>query len=250
MLLLWCLWANPQQSYAWGDKGHKIIAKIAYSRLTPPVRDSVALYLDSMPFEEAANWMNAIKSKHSYDYMRPWHYIDLDKNEKYDSTKKDNLIWILNKAIYELEHREDYSKDDIALDLRVVLFLVGSIHQPLHVGYGFDRGGLDVPLYFRGLASDLHKVWNNEIIDMAVSYDPASWCNTNKYSPEQIREIEQTDVIKWMNETRKLLPEVYDFQDHKIPASYIVKNTAVIKTQLLYAGIRLSHLLETIFAKK
>ena len=49
-------------SFAWGRKGHTIVAEIAFSYLDEPTKKNVLSYLDGMTLEEAANWMDDIKS--------------------------------------------------------------------------------------------------------------------------------------------------------------------------------------------
>lgn len=239
---------KPIDANAWGREGHKIIGKIAYSRISDSVKDSIGKYLGKMSFEYASIWMDSIRTDHSYDYMRPWHYVNFPKDSKYDTTKTDNIVWALNKVITELEHKEKYSKDQIAFDLKVAIFLVGSIHQPLHVGYDFDKGGNTVNVLFTKYYSNLHHVWSEDIIDVSIKYAPARWQHTSSMSKAEIDQIEKTDVNGWLYESRSMLNDVYDFKDNTISEAYIKKNVPVIETQLLHAGLRLSHLLEHIFA--
>src|SRR5690554_7846576 len=49
--------------------------------------------------------------------------------------------------------------------LMILVHLVGDVHQPLHVGNGKDRGGNDVKVSWFGENSNLHKIWDSEIID-------------------------------------------------------------------------------------
>jgi hypothetical protein len=42
--------------------------------LNKGVKDSVQKYLGTMTFEEASTWMDDVRSDHSYDYMKTWHY--------------------------------------------------------------------------------------------------------------------------------------------------------------------------------
>ena len=47
----------------------------------------------------------------------------------------------------------------------MLVHLVGDLYQPLHVGTGTDRGGNDVRILWMGNSSNLHRVWDSNMID-------------------------------------------------------------------------------------
>ena len=109
------------QAFCWGSAGHRITAQIAYSQLSRATKDSIAYYLGETSIEDASVWMDEIRSDHSYDYMKPWHYINIEKGASYDPASTDNIIWALNKVIGELRDRKKLSKEQIATDLKMYL---------------------------------------------------------------------------------------------------------------------------------
>ena len=58
------------KSSAWGEKGHAMVAKVAFSYLDENTKKNVLSYLDGMTIEEAANWMDNIKGDKSKDFKR------------------------------------------------------------------------------------------------------------------------------------------------------------------------------------
>jgi hypothetical protein len=68
-----------------------------------------------------------------------------------------------------------------------------------------------------------------------------------KLSDKKRTEIEKTDVIKWMNESRALLTEVYKINGGKIDQKYIDANAPVVEAQLIKAGLRLAAILNQYF---
>lgn len=68
---------------AWGKEGHQIVAQIAQQYIGGPGRDTINYYLNGLSFEEAATWMDEIKSDHQYDYMKSWHYINIERDATY-----------------------------------------------------------------------------------------------------------------------------------------------------------------------
>ena len=60
----------PTKTFAWGDKGHDIVAKIAFKKLNKKTRKLVLSFLDGMSIEQAATWMDDIKKDHSYYWKK------------------------------------------------------------------------------------------------------------------------------------------------------------------------------------
>lgn len=48
--------------------------------------------------------------------------------------------------------------------MEFLVHFVGDVHQPLHVGYGYDEGGNTVTVDWFGTQTDLHGVWDDNII--------------------------------------------------------------------------------------
>ena len=61
---------------------------------------------------------------------------------------------------------QDPSKDRTVREeaLRWVVHFVADLHQPLHV-VGEDRGGNDVLVRFPGRHTNLHRLWDGDLID-------------------------------------------------------------------------------------
>ncbi len=45
-----------------------------------------------------------------------------------------------------------------------LIHVIGDVHQPLHCGYGYDRGGNSVNVTFFGEQTELHAVWDTGMI--------------------------------------------------------------------------------------
>ena len=245
VIILLCAAINSRCN-AWGAVGHKITAQIAYSKLNQSTKDSLVKYLGETSIQEASVWMDEVRSDHSFDYMKPWHYINIEKDAKYDPASTDNIIWALNKVISELKDRQKLSKEQTTQDLKILIHLMGDLSQPLHVGYGIDKGGNSVKLLFLGKESNLHKAWDSEIIK--EEHMTAETILQNMGSAREYNEhVEKIDLIAWMNASRSFIPIVYSFKDDAISDAYIKKATVVIGHQLALSGFRMAFVLEEIF---
>jgi hypothetical protein len=237
------------KSFAWGRTGHYLIADIAGAIMKESVKENVQQYLRDISFEEAADWMDEMRSQQQDDFMKPWHYMDLEKGETYVPDDGDNLIDRLNITYNELLQKDSLSTETIHTDLLVLFHLIGDLFQPLHVGYPDDKGGNLYQVSLNGRGTNLHAVWDKNIIeDENISLDDCMelYC---KLSPYQISQIKKTSFVTWMYENRILLDQIYP-NGHKIDNSYLEKNKRIVEWQLVYAGMKLDAVLESLFSAR
>lgn len=233
------------QSFAWGHEGHKLVAEVAFNYMDEATKKNVMQYLDGMTLDEAANWMDAIKSDDANDYMKPYHYINFEKGSK-TAPEGENIITVLDRTLKELDHKENLSRDEIKRRILFLFHLIGDLHQPLHVGYGSDKGGNKVQLNFMGSqGTNLHSIWDTNIIEYKHTSLPEV-LNSRKYTPEALEGVQKIDIIGWAKQSRGYLKQAYT-AGTKVDDRYIDSVYPIIKTQLLDAGIRLASLLDHYF---
>ncbi|MES2702441.1 MAG: S1/P1 nuclease [Bacteroidota bacterium] len=237
----------PQLAGAWGKKGHQIIAQLAFDMLSPRTQHIVKGHLGSYTISSAATWMDDIRKDPKYDSMKPWHYIHMERGQGYHTGGAPNIIDELHDAILLLAYHEALPAAQVQRNLLILIHLTGDIGQPLHVGYGADDGGSGVAVLFKGARTDLHKLWDEGIIDSRriTAQDCKDLLAT--MTDEQIAALKVTDPLLWMRHTRKLLPRVYDYTSGNIDDAYITRNEKVVKKQLLISAIRLAAALEELF---
>lgn len=245
--LLAVLFLIPSKTLAWGKKGHALVAEVAFNYLDNDTKKIVLGYLDGMSIEDAANWMDDIKDDKSYDYMKPYHYTNIDKGQEVIETSGSNIIYILNQTIKELQNNKNLSRQEIKTKILIVFHLVGDLHQPLHVGYGSDKGGNTVQINYKGQGSNLHSFWDSGIIsDQKI--DLENCLSANKFSPE-MNNLKTIDVLAWSKESRNLLDSVYNTGGAKIKEDYVLAGSKIIESQIQKAGIRLAAILQKAFQK-
>lgn len=237
------------QALGWGSKGHMMVAQIAKKCLDKSVVDSVQFYLGKMSFKKASVWMDEIKRDKTFDHMKPWHYINVERDATYVKTQEPNVVNQLEMAISILRNKNKSDVEKTALALRILFHLIGDLHQPLHAGYGEDKGGNKIDVDFFGRASNLHKVWDYEIIEKSKIKLKDCYALANSLSDEEKKKIQKVNVEAWMNESRGFLPSVYSFENKIIDQNYIDKNKVIIEKQLVKAGVRLAVILHEAFKK-
>jgi hypothetical protein len=233
-------------SFAWGSKGHAIVSQIAFSYLDANMKKIVLEYLDGMTIEEAANWMDNIKNDHSYDYMKPQHYVNFEKGKNVENNTGANIISVLTITINELKNYKKLSKEEVKQKLCIIFHLIGDLHQPLHVGYGIDKGGNTMQINFNGNGTNLHSFFDSGIIKYK-NITLNDCLNSNKKTTVQILEFQKGSISDWAAESRTYLDEIYNLDGHKITEDYVNSNSVVIQKQLYNAGLRLASILKDIF---
>ncbi|MEP7108681.1 MAG: S1/P1 nuclease [Ferruginibacter sp.] len=235
-----------QNSFAWGREGHQLVADIAKSMLNESVKGNIQKYLGNISFEEAAIWMDEIRSDNQYDYMKTWHYINIEKGGSYIPGTGDNIIDRLNITYNELQHKQTLPTQTITTDILILFHLTGDLFQPLHVGYGSDKGGNTYQVSVNGKGTNLHHVWDSDIIEEEHIGLNDCLALYKTLSLAQKVKIQNTDFVGWLNENRKLLDAMYP-TTHKIDNAYLNKNKNIVITQLLYSGMKLASILESLF---
>jgi hypothetical protein len=236
----------PSKSFAWGHKGHALVAEVAFNYLDTNTKKIVLQYLDGMTIEDAANWMDEIKSDHQYDYLKPFHYLNVEKGQNIIANDNKNIIGALNQTIKELKNYKSLPKNEVKTKICILFHLIGDLHQPLHVGYGEDKGGNTFQIYFNNKGTNLHSLYDSGIIEYK-GLTLQQCLNSKKYTKAELSQIEKIDIISWANQSRNYLGIIYNTNGHAVNEEYVDKNYLIIQEQILDAGIRLSSVLKDIF---
>ena len=153
--------------YAWDDTGHKLVAYIAWQRMTPEAREKAFNILMSAPedsdlsvfylqdsrsnevkrrelFLIASTWADIVrdkkfKNRYAKYHHGTWHYLDTfwrevdGKIELVSELKSDDENAVERLFAFDKILRDaSASGEDKAIALAWILHLVGDIHQPLH----------------------------------------------------------------------------------------------------------------------
>jgi hypothetical protein len=248
----------PLQLNAWGALGHRIVGQIAESYLTPTAKKEIQKILGTESIAISANWADFIKSDSTMDYLSPWHYINiksgLSQEEFHTYFKNDTIVDAYTKLNFltrELKNKS-LAKDKKAMYLKLLIHIVGDIHQPLHIGKPEDRGGNDVKVTWFGSATNLHSVWDSRLIDFQqLSYTEYTDA-INHISPTRRAMLQKQRLIDWLYQSYQVVEKVYaDIKpDEKLSYLYNYKFIGMLNQQLLIGGVHLAGLLNEIFGGK
>jgi hypothetical protein len=257
----------PSPALAWGKTGHRVVAAIADTQLSGLARAHVEEILGpGESLDEAANWPDEMRSAPEPFWQKtatPWHYVTLDGVIYDHAPPEGDALEALARFTRTLQDPKA-SREDKQLALRFVVHLVGDLHQPLHVGKCCDKGGNDVKVTWFGKPTNLHAVWDSQLVD-------DEQLSFTELAAKLERHISNADVIAWSDvNPRDWISESAEIRDTLYPApgtppmkdatgkvenvpelsySYVYKFHPVMEQRLKQGGVRLAAYLNAIFAQ-
>jgi len=241
-------------SPSWGKTGHRAVGAMAAEYLNSATKKKLEKLLDGESLALASNHSDEIKSDEKYNEYFPWHYVNFHQDKKYGEdpiNEKGDLVQGIKKCILKIRD-EKSSKAEKKFFIKMLVHLVGDLHQPLHVGNGEDKGGNDIKLKWFYEDSNLHRVWDSEMIDYyKMSYSELSE-NREVLTKDKIAEIEKGTLLDWTYESKTLATKVYASAEaaENLKYKYMYYNFPLVRSQLQKGGIRLAFILEQILKKK
>ncbi|MDX1603509.1 MAG: S1/P1 nuclease [Salinimicrobium sediminis] len=237
----------------WGRTGHRATGEVAEQYLTKKAKQKVREILNGSNLAFVSTYGDDIKSDPAYRKYGPWHYVNLEAGEtKYTKEKANpdgDLVQAIKTCVAALKDKNS-TADEKAFYLKMLVHFVGDLHQPLHAGRGEDKGGNDIQVRWFGDGSNLHRVWDSEMInDFQMSYSELAH-NSDELSKAEIKEIQKGSVLDWMYESKELANEVYASVEtgEKLGYEYMYEWFPVVHDQLQKGGLRLAKILNEIFA--
>jgi len=255
LLLICCLYF-PLHSLAWGALGHRIVGQIAESYLTAKAKRNIRQILGDESLAMSSTWADFIKSDPSYQYLNSWHYINVEDGLDYPSFRqyldRDTLTDAytrLNFLIRELK-KKDLAKEKKIMYLRLLIHIVGDIHQPMHVSRAEDLGGNKITITWFKEPSNLHRLWDEQLISFQqLSYTEYTEA-INHPSRNQRMAWQQQPLTEWFYEcyqaSRQLYSEITQ-PDQPLSFRYNFDHIELLNRQLLKAGVRLAAVLNGVF---
>ena len=241
MAVIW-FGAFPATANAWGAKGHQIIAHIASSRLSTRARKGVSDLLEEQSLETASTWADLQRSSQSF------HFVSIPFDSKgYDQSSQcpeDNCLIEKIKSYRDIVKDPKETAARRAEALKYILHLVGDLHQPFHC---IDRNGNNVRVTFDKRPTNLHKVWDMDIIEKAnLTAEAYAQQIDNNEGAQKSYNIARGTLVDWALESHSLARTAY--VDHgDLGDTYYRDHKEVVERQLYRAGVRLANILNDIF---
>ncbi|MGB0894894.1 MAG: S1/P1 nuclease [Parashewanella sp.] len=238
---------------AFGPNGHRIVAQIAQINLTPKAKTELLRISKGLPLARLSTWPDEIRSDPSWRRASPWHYVSIEDNETWKTVKrspKGDVLEALDR--FEAQLRDNSLSDEKKWQaLAFYIHFLGDLHQPLHVGHSYDRGGNDVKVNWFGESSNLHRVWDSQLIEnQQLSY--TEYVEFLPVTQQQRVDWSKGSYQDWATESKNMRDQAYQFEkadngEVYLSYRYVFKHRDQVELRLKQAGIRLAVKLNQIF---
>ncbi|MEW9797924.1 S1/P1 nuclease [Alteromonas sp. CYL-A6] len=242
-----------QSAAAWGQTGHRVTGAIADQYLSPLARAALMELLPDSSLAEASTYADEMRSDPSEFWQRtanPWHYVTVPEGKHYHEVgapEKGDAVSALTRFTATLKDN-NATLEEQRLALRFVVHIIGDLHQPLHAGNGTDRGGNDVKVRFFWQDSNLHRVWDTQMLEQRdLSYTEWTQWLTQKISADDIRAWNSTDPETWITESTVLRDTLYPQDANNMAYDYLYNYLPAATERLQMAGIRMALYLNEVF---
>ena len=252
--------------FAWGAKGHSVIAEIAERGLSPNVAQQVRDLTFSAPLRNTASlpddWRGQETRGERQGNTGALHYSNIPNDQATfdrarDCKNDDCVIGGIEKYLAVLRDNNQ-PKDKRREALTFVVHFVGDLHQPLHATGGLvkneqtgamepDLGGNRVKGRYLGVETNLHTVWDTMVIEWgpAEVEEYATYVLEYELRGRPVAELQQGTIIDWINESHHAaVHNAYVIGNGSLGSDYAKHNIGVVHERLLRGGLRLRRMLE------
>lgn len=248
VLVLLVLAAPP--AFAWGPRGHRIVARLAEAQLTPRARAEAQRLLavrGARHLADIANWADDLRDIDPalYRKTRRLHFVNFHSRDciyrpPRDCRNGECAVAAIDRysAILADRGRSDAERAEA---LAFLVHLVGDVHQPLHADYRHDAGGNDFQVRWHGHGSNLHRIWDSAMLD-------STGLSTSGYADKLLAAHAPVAAggtpADWAEESCRI-----DRDDGVYPASHVIdqryvdRELPIAERRLRQAGARLAELL-------
>jgi len=235
----------------WSKTGHRTTGEVAQQHLSRKARKAIDKLLDGQSLALVSTFGDDIKSDRKFKKFSAWHYVNFPADKKYgdvEPSEHGDVISGIEKCI-EIVKDEKSSKEDKAFYLKLLVHLVGDLHQPMHAGRLEDKGGNDIQVQWFNEGSNLHRVWDSNMIDdYGMSYTELAE-SLPRLSKAQKKFIQGGTIYDWVEESQDIANKIYDSVEvgEKLFYRYRYDWWSTVEKQLQKGGLRLAKILNEIY---
>lgn len=235
----------------WSKTGHRTTGEVAQKHLSRKAKRAINKLLNGQSLAKVSTFGDDIKADRDFKKFSAWHYVNFPADKKYtdvEPSEYGDIVVGIQKCISIVKDKKSSQADKIFY-LKLLVHLIGDLHQPMHVGRLDDKGGNDIQVQWFSKSSNLHRVWDSNMIDdYGMSYTELA-SSLPKLKKKQKIFIQAGTVYDWVEESQDLANKVYDSAEigDKLYYRYSYVWWGTVETQLQKGGLRLAKVLNDIF---
>ncbi|MBU3026877.1 S1/P1 nuclease [Zobellia galactanivorans] len=235
----------------WSKTGHRTVGEVAEQHLSKKTRKALKKLLNGRDLAYVSTFGDDIKADRAFKEFSAWHYVNIPDGKRYsdiEPNKHGDIVVGIQKCV-EIIKDPNAKREDKVFYLKMLVHLIGDLHQPLHVGRFEDKGGNDIQLQWFNKGSNLHKVWDSNMInDYGMSYTELA-SSLPKLSKKQIKQIQEGTIYDWVGESQDIAQQLYGSVEagEKLYYRYSYDWWGTVEDQLQKGGLRLAKVLNGLF---
>ncbi len=246
--------ASANQAVAWGPEGHRVVGLLAETQFTPGAREKLLAILGSNDREAVAEWCNwpdRWRDTAEGAWSAPLHYINVPRHAAAFEPGRDCGGGHCSAGALRRYAGELGDADLPGAQRRRawgwVCHLAGDIHQPMHNGFGEDRGGNDFPVVFRGRSTNLHAFWDHDLIRSSYTdWRLLPGDLAHLLTPPDKLGWQPGDAYAWIVESHELLRDFGYPPSAEITPEFTAERWLLAREQLALAASRLAALVNEV----
>lgn len=230
---------------AWGDAGHRVVAELAEAQLRPPVRAEVKRLLATRTADTSLESLASWADDHRSPATAAWHYVNIPRDAacKFDYQRDCDggrcVVAAIERQAQVLSAPTSDDEERLKA-LKYVVHLVADVHQPLHAGYGDDRGGNKYQLRAFDRGTNLHALWDSGLIDAWPGGEAALQSAVAGDTSAAVGGTPQ----QWAEESCRLVATAGFYPTaRKVDEAYVQRSSPIVRSRLASAAGRLAQLL-------
>jgi hypothetical protein len=128
--------------------------------------------------------------------------------------------------------------------LKFVVHIVGDVHQPMHISRAEDKGGNDIKLRYHDHDSNLHRVWDSELIRQQ-GQTPEQMAQALQPKRREAKQWRRDGIEQWLFESYQHSEKLYAGAQpgSELKDEYYAANIKTVQLRLQQGGVRLAEVL-------
>lgn len=239
---------SAPEARAWSMFAHEQIAELAERELDPVTRAAALALLEGEAgsLAEVGAWADRIRDEPGWDWASPLHFVNFPKGQcdyvaERDCPDGSCVVGAIERFRAELADAA-LPRAQRAVALKFLVHFVADVHQPLHAGFGHDKGGNTFQVNIDGRGSNLHRVWDFEL-PARNGEDHAAQMRTLAAAP--LPPAGELEPPRWAEEScRVVLVEGFYPSRRRLAETYFERHLPQAQARMRLAASRLAALLE------
>lgn len=248
---------------AWGNLGHRVTGLVAQDFLDNETRRQVESLLGEETLADAAVYLDTHRDELNdrWPESARWHYDNKPVCNQSPYCRDGNCATQQIERFRRILADRTAPRNERKMALRLLVHMIGDIHQPLHMADNRDRGGNDVwvRMYSGAERKNLHYLFDTELVRDSIDHR-----RDYNYARDlivtyrgEISRWQQGDMTRWANESYMIgkqdvytqLPQFScNLRDNRagtitLSPAYLQRARKDIEVQLTRAGVRIAAVL-------